>query len=69
MLKQEPEMHPAQDRDFGPASDADADTDMEQDTEQGQKEGISVEDEYKLWRSNVPMMYDFVSETKLDGHR
>ena len=65
MLKQGSEKQPAQDRDFGPASDADADADMEQDTEQDQKEGISVEDEYKLWRSNVPMMYDFVSETKL----
>lgn len=26
---------------------------------------LSIEEEYDLWRSNVPMMYDFVSETEL----
>ncbi|SCU80999.1 LADA_0B10660g1_1 [Lachancea dasiensis] len=26
---------------------------------------LSVEEEYDLWKSNVPLMYDFVSETKL----
>ena len=65
MLKQEPQMYPAQDRDFDPTSDADGDTGMEHDNGHDQKEGMSVEEEYKLWRSNVPMMYDFVSETKL----
>lgn len=26
---------------------------------------VSVDEEYDLWKSNVPLMYDFVSETKL----
>lgn len=29
------------------------------------EEPLSIEQEYELWRSNVPLMYDFVSETKL----
>lgn len=28
-------------------------------------EPLSIEQEYDLWKSNVPLMYDFVSETKL----
>lgn len=30
-----------------------------------QNETLSVDEEYNLWRSNVPLMYDFVSETEL----
>lgn len=26
---------------------------------------LSIDDEYELWKSNVPLMYDFVSETNL----
>ena len=26
---------------------------------------LSIDDEYDLWKSNVPLMYDFVSETRL----
>lgn len=26
---------------------------------------LSIEEEYELWKTNVPLMYDFVSETKL----
>lgn len=26
---------------------------------------LSIDEEYELWRSNVPLMYDFVSETRL----
>lgn len=26
---------------------------------------LSIDEEYELWKSNVPLMYDFVSETKL----
>lgn len=33
--------------------------------ENGQNEPLSVDEEYDLWRSNVPLMYDFVSETEL----
>ena len=30
-----------------------------------ENEPLSVDEEYDLWRSNVPLMYDFVSETEL----
>ncbi|CAI1940244.1 hypothetical protein SEUBUCD646_0E00280 [Saccharomyces eubayanus] len=30
-----------------------------------QEKPLSVDEEYDLWKSNVPLMYDFVSETRL----
>lgn len=33
--------------------------------QQPQEEDLSPEQEYQLWRKNVPLLYDFVSETKL----
>ncbi|CAI4038413.1 hypothetical protein SMKI_05G0220 [Saccharomyces mikatae IFO 1815] len=30
-----------------------------------QEKALSVDEEYDLWKSNVPLMYDFVSETRL----
>ncbi|CCF60639.1 hypothetical protein KAFR_0L00320 [Kazachstania africana CBS 2517] len=32
---------------------------------QEEERELSIDEEYKLWKSNVPLMYDFVSETKL----
>lgn len=33
--------------------------------EQQSNEPMTVDEEYELWKSNVPMLYDFVSETRL----
>ena len=32
---------------------------------ENQEKPLSVDEEYDLWKSNVPLMYDFVSETRL----
>lgn len=32
--------------------------------EQQNQQPMSIDEEYELWKSNVPMMYDFVSETR-----
>ena len=34
-------------------------------TMENQEKPLSVDEEYDLWKSNVPLMYDFVSETRL----
>ncbi|AQZ15279.1 HAT2 (YEL056W) [Zygosaccharomyces parabailii] len=35
------------------------------DSNNQQEKALSVDEEYELWRTNVPLMYDFVSETNL----